>query len=156
VPPLKETGEGGQSPASVRARLEEHRSNAVCAACHKQMDPLGFALENFDAIGKYRTMDGDSPIDSSGVLVDGSKFTNPAEFRRALLAHKDEFLRNFTEKLMTYGLGRVVGNSDMPAVRAVVRNAAGTDYRWSSVILGVVTSEPFQMRRSAEVVTANR
>jgi hypothetical protein len=120
------------------------------------MDPLGFALENFDAIGKYRTRDGDSPIDSSGVLVDGSKFTNPAEFRQALLAHKDEFLRNFTEKLMTYGLGRVVGYSDMPAVRSVVRNAAGTDYRWSSLILGVVTSEPFQMRRSAEVVTAKR
>jgi len=150
VPPLKESGEGGQAPASVRARMEEHRSNAVCATCHKQMDPLGFALENFDAIGKYRAMDGDAPIDSSGVLVDGSKFTNPVEFRQALLAHKDEFVRNFTEKLMTYGLGRAVGYSDMPAVRAVVRNASGTDYRWSSLILGVVTSEPFLMRRSEE------
>ena len=156
VPPLKETGEGGQPPASVRARLEEHRSNPVCASCHKQMDPLGFALENFDAIGKYRTRDGDAPIDSSGVLVDGSKFTNPAEFREALLAHKDEFVRNFTEKLMTYGLGRAVGYSDMPAVRQVVRNASGADYRWSSLILGIVTSEPFQMRRSAEVASATR
>jgi len=156
VPPLKEAGEGGQAPASVRARMEEHRSNAVCATCHKQMDPLGFALENFDAIGKYRAMDGDAPIDSSGVLVDGSKFANPVEFRQALLAHKDEFVRNFTEKLMTYGLGRAVGYSDMPAVRAVVRNASGTDYRWSSLILGVVTSEPFIMRRSAEAVTASK
>jgi len=156
VPPLKETGESGQPPASVRARLEEHRSNPVCAACHKQMDPLGFALENFDAIGKYRAMDGDAPIDSSGVLVDGSKFTNPAEFRQALLAHKEEFVRNFTEKLMTYGLGRAVGYSDMPAVRAVVRNASGADYRWSSLILGVVASEPFQMRRSGEAVAASK
>ena len=156
VPPLKETGEDGQAPASVRARLEEHRSNPVCAACHKQMDPLGFALENFDAIGKYRAMDGDAPIDSSGVLLDGSKFTSPAEFRQALLAHKEEFVRNFTEKLMTYGLGRAVGYSDMPAVRAVVRNASGADYRWSSLILGVVASEPFQMRRSGEAVAASK
>jgi hypothetical protein len=155
VPPLKETGEGGQ-PASVRARMEEHRSNPVCAACHKQMDPLGFALENFDAIGKYRTMDGDSPIDASGAFVDGSKFSNPAEFRQALLAHKDEFIRNFTEKLMTYGLGRAVGYSDMRAIRAVVRNASASDYRWVSLILGVVASEPFQMKRSAEVATAVR
>jgi len=88
--------------------------------------------------------------------VDGSKFTNPAAFRQALLAHKDEFVRNFTEKLMTYGLGRAIGYSDMPAVRAVVRNASGTDDRWSSLILGVVASEPFLMRRSAEAVTASR
>jgi cytochrome c5 len=156
VPPLKETGEGGQAPASVRARMEEHRSNAVCAACHKQMDPLGFALENFDAIGKYRTVDGDSPIDASGVLADGTPFSNPVEFRQALLAHKTEFVRNFTEKLMTYAIGRTVGYTDMPAVRAVVRDAAATDYRWASLILGVVSSEPFQMRRAAELVTASR
>jgi cytochrome c5 len=156
VPPLKETGEGGQAPASVRARMEEHRSNAVCAACHKQMDPLGFALENFDAIGKYRTMDGDSAIDASGMLADGTKFSNPIEFRQALLEHKTEFVRNFTEKLMTYAIGRTVGYTDMPAVRAAVRDAAGSDYRWASLILGVVSSEPFQMRRAAEMVTANR
>ena len=156
VPPLKETGEGGLAPASVRARMEEHRSNPVCAACHKQMDPLGFALENFDAIGKYRTMDGDSPIDASGVLADGTQFSNPDEFRQALLAHRTEFVRNFTEKLMTYAIGRTVGYTDMPAVRAAVRVAAGSDYRWASLILGVVSSEPFQMRRAAEMVTASR
>jgi cytochrome c5 len=156
VPPLKETGEGGQAPESVRARMEEHRSNPICAACHKQMDPLGFALENFDAIGKYRTMDGDSPIDASGMLADGTQFSNPVEFREALLAHKTEFVRNFTEKLMTYAIGRTVGYTDMPAVRAAVRDAAGSDYRWGSLILGVVSSEPFQMRRAAEMVTASR
>jgi mono/diheme cytochrome c family protein len=156
VPPLKETGEGGQAPESVRARMEEHRSNPVCAACHKQMDPLGFALENFDAIGKYRTMDGDSPIDASGMLADGTRFSNPIEFRQALLEHKREFMRNFTEKLMTYAIGRTVGYTDMPAVRAAVRDAAGSDYRWASLILGVVSSEPFQMRRAAEMVTASR
>jgi len=156
VPPLKETGEGRQVPASVRARMEEHRSNPVCAACHKQMDPLGFALENFDAIGKYRTMDGNALIDASGALADGSKFSTPVEFRQALLAHKTEFVRNFTAKLMTYALGRAVGYTDMPAVRAAVRDAAGTDYRWASLILGVVSSEPFQMRRTAEMVTATR
>jgi hypothetical protein len=156
VPPLKQTGEGGQAPASVRARMEEHRSNPVCAACHKQMDPLGFALENFDAIGKYRTMDGDSPIDASGVLPDGTQFSNSIEFRKALLAHKTEFVRNFTEKLMTYALGRGVGYTDMPAVRVAERGAAGSNYRWVSLILGVVSSEPFQMRRAAKTVTASR
>jgi cytochrome c5 len=156
VPPLKETGEGGQAPASVRARMEEHRSNPVCAACHKQMDPLGFALENFDAIGKYRTVDGDSSIDASGVLADGMPFSNPVEFGQALVAHKTEFVRNFAEKLMTYAIGRTVGYTDMPAVRAVMRDAAATDYRWPSLIVGVVSSEPFQMRRAAELVTASR
>jgi hypothetical protein len=156
VPPLKESGEGGQAPASVRARMEEHRSNPVCAACHKQMDPLGFALENFDAIGKYRTMDGDSPIDASGMLADGTQFSNPVEFRQELVAHRTEFVRNFTEKLMTYAIGRTVGSTDMPAVRTAVRDAAGSDYRWASLILGVVSSEPFQMGRAAEMVTANR
>jgi len=156
VPPLKETGEGGQAQASLRARMEEHRSNAVCAACHKQMDPLGFALENFDAIGKYRTTDGDARIDASGLLPDGTQFSNPIEFRQALLAHRAEFVRNFTDKLMTYALGRAVSYTDMPAVRAAVRDAAGSDYRWGSLILGVVSSEPFQMRRAAEMVTATR
>ena len=156
VPPLKETGESGQAPASVRARMEEHRSNPVCAACHKQMDPLGFALENFDAIGKYRTMDGDSPIDASGVFADGTPFSNPVDFRQALLVHKTEFVRNFAEKLMTYAIGRTVGYTDQPAVRAAVKDAAPSDYRWASLILGVVSSEPFQMRRAAELVTASR
>jgi hypothetical protein len=156
VPPLKETGEGGQAPASLRARMEEHRSNAVCAACHQQMDPLGFALENFDAIGKYRTVDGDARIDASGMLPDGTQFSNPVEFRQALLEHKTEFVRNFTEKLMTYALGRAVSYTDRPAVRAAVRDAARSDYRWVSLILGVVSSEPFQMRRAAEMVSATR
>jgi hypothetical protein len=149
VPALKENNEGGR-PTSVRARLEEHRKNPVCASCHAKIDPLGFALENFDAIGRWRTTDeaGD-PIDASGMLADGTKFQGPAEFRTALLAHSDEFVSALTEKLLTYAIGRGLEYYDMPAVRAIMRGAAPADYRWSSLILGIVDSIPFRMRASA-------
>ena len=117
------------------------------------MDPLGFALENFNAIGKWRTMDGTSPIDASGVLPDGTTFAGPTEFRQALLLRRNEFVRTFTEKLLTYALGRAVQYYDMPAVRTIMRDAAPDDYRWSSLILGIVKSGPFQMRKAQEVAT---
>jgi hypothetical protein len=146
VPALKENGDSGAPPTSVRARLEEHRRNAVCASCHARMDPLGFALENFNAIGKWRASEAGTPIDATGVLPDGTKFDGPVEFRKALLGHRDEFVGTVTERLLTYALGRGVEYYDLPAVRKIVRAAAADDHRWSSLILGVVRSAPFQMR----------
>jgi hypothetical protein len=110
------------------------------------MDPLGFALENFDATGKWRTRsEADAPIDASGALPDGTKFNGPAEFRAALLARRGEFIGTLTEKLLTYALGRGLEYYDMPAVRAIVRQAAADDYRWSAIVRGIVASTPFQM-----------
>ena len=152
VPPLEESAEAGRPLASIRERMEAHRQNAVCAACHTRMDPLGFALENFDAIGQWRTVDGTSAVDASGVLPDGTTFAGPDEFRQALVTHREEFVRNFTERLLTYALGRAVQYYDMPAVRAIVRDAASTNYRWSSLVLGIVESRPFQLRKAQEVV----
>jgi mono/diheme cytochrome c family protein len=153
VPPLPETPAGERPQASMRERMEEHRQNAICATCHQRMDPLGFALENFDAIGKWRTAEGSSPIDASGVLPDGTKFSGPDDFRTALVAHRDEFVRTFTERLLTYALGRAVAHYDMPALRTIMREAAPSEYRWSSLILGIVKSRPFQMRAAPEVTT---
>ena len=153
VPPLKETGEQGEPTASMRERMEAHRQNPVCATCYQRMDPLGFALENFDAIGKWRTTESHVAIDASGVLPDGTKFGGPDEFRAALMAHADEFVRAFTEKLLTYALGRPVQYYDMLAFRAILREAAPSDYRWSALIMGIVKSSPFQMRNGQEVVT---
>ena len=134
----------------MRELMAAHRRNAVCATCHRRMDPLGFALENFDGIGRWRTSDGASPIDASGVLPDGTSFDGPASFREALVQRREEFVRTFTEKLLTYALGRPVGYHDMPAVRAILRAAAPGGYRWSSLILGIVESPPFQMRTARE------
>ena len=153
VPPLAETGDGGQPPAPMRERMEQHRANPVCASCHTRMDPLGFALENFNAIGKWRTTDGTSAIDASGVLPDGTTFAGPDEFRQALLMRREEFIRTFTEKLLTYALGRAVQYYDMTAVRTIMRDAAPSNYRWSSLILGIVESRPFQMRKAREGAT---
>ena len=152
VPPLEESAEAGQPLASVRERMAAHRRNAACAACHARIDPLGFALENFDAIGKWRTTDGTSAIDASGALPDGTTFDGPSEFRQALLLRHEEFVQNFTERLLTYALGRAVQHYDMPAVRTIMRDAASSDYRWSSLILGIVESQPFQMRKAQERV----
>jgi len=146
VPALKENGEGS-APTSVRERLEAHRKNPVCASCHARMDPLGFALENFDAIGKWRSVDDTGkPIDASGVLPDGTAFTGPVEFRRALLARSEEMVFALTEKLLTYAIGRGLEYYDMPAVRAIVHRAAPSEYRWSAILLGIVQSTPFRMR----------
>ena len=149
-PPPPPNVEGLEEPSdtqvrlTMRARMEVHRKNPVCAACHARMDPLGFALENFNAIGKWRTTEAGSRIDASGKFPDGTSFNNPAEFRQALLGRRDDFIQNFTEKLLTYALGRGVEYYDMPAVRSIIRDAAPGQYRWSSLVMGVVRSAPFQ------------
>jgi len=137
-------------PTTLRARLEQHRTNKVCASCHNMMDPIGLALENYDNIGKWRTLDAGLPIDTSGVMVDGTKLSGPEDLRKAVLARSDEFVETLIEKLMTFGLGRHVTYQDMPAIRGVARESATRGDRFSSLILGIVTSEPFLMRtRSA-------
>ncbi len=148
VPPFPpEAGENGEI-RSVRERLASHRKNPVCASCHAPMDPLGFALENFDAVGKWRTLDANAPIDASGVLVDGTKFDGPAELRQALLQREDQIVRTISEKMLTYALGRGLESHDAPVVRAVARNTMAQGSRWSSLILEVVKSTPFRMRRN--------
>ncbi len=136
-----------REPASVRQKMEQHRSNAVCAACHKIMDPIGFSLENFDLTGKWRTMDGTAPIDASGQMVDGTKLDGPASLRQALMSRSDVFVSTLTEKLLTYAAGRGLKYYDMSAVRAITRDAALKDYRFSTLVLGIVKSQPFQMRK---------
>ena len=131
--------------------MEEHRANPVCASCHARMDPMGFALENFDAIGRWRTTNdaGGSRIDASGMLPDGTRFDGPAELRKLLLKESAQFAGNVTEKLLTYALGRGTEYYDAPVIRKITREAAANDYRWSSLILGIVKSIPFEMRSSA-------
>jgi mono/diheme cytochrome c family protein len=148
IPALEESRKG-DTPLSVREMLEVHRKNPVCASCHARMDPLGFSLENFDAIGQWRTTDAGKPINASGVLLDGTTIAGAADLRRALVAQKQQFVTAVTEKLATYALGRAVEYFDAPAIRGIVRTAAADDYRWSSAILALIKSAPFQMRRSA-------
>jgi hypothetical protein len=131
---------------SLRQRLEAHRGNPVCASCHKIMDPIGFGLENFDLVGTWRDRDGRTPVDASGQLVDGTKINGPADLRQALLSRSDAFVTTAAVRLFIYALGRPVRYDDMPAVRAIVRRAAHNDYRFSSLVLGVVESAPFQMK----------
>ena len=151
VPSLMDRGEDGKI-LSVREQMEKHRANPACAVCHKAMDPLGFALENFDAIGKWRSTSGaaNTPVDASGVLPDGTKFNGPAELRRVLLSRSGQFANTVTEKLLTYALGRGIDYYDAPAIRNILRGAAPAEYRWSSLIMGIVKSDPFQMRRSRQ------
>ena len=159
VPELKEKQSAGRV-LTMRERMIEHRANPYCSGCHSMMDPVGFALENFDAIGRYRAADENlTPVDASGALPDGTKFSNVTEFRAALAKHPERFLLTLTEKLMTYALGRGMEPYDMPAVRKVVRNASANNYRFSSLVLGIVRSSPFQMRTAVgtprEAVTAS-
>lgn len=154
VPALKDNTVG-EKAHTVRERLEEHRSNPACAGCHKIMDPLGFALENFDAVGHWRTTGEDkAPIDASGELVDGTKINGPATLRQALLSHRQDFAATVTDKLLTYALGRGTEYYDAAAVRTIVRGATPDDYRWSALILGIVRSTPFQMRMSVPETSA--
>jgi Protein of unknown function (DUF1588)/Protein of unknown function (DUF1585)/Protein of unknown function (DUF1592) len=148
VPTLKEQpldSTGNAKPPTMRQTMEAHRANPVCASCHKIFEPIGLAMENFDAVGTWRTQDGDSPIDASGVLVDGSKVDGVASLRAALVRRSDQFVRVVTEKMMTYALGRGVEYQDMPLVRSIVRESAGTNYNFSSIVLGIAKSAPFQM-----------
>ena len=142
VPELEATKLEG----TLRERMEQHRQNPTCANCHSQMDPLGFALENFDAVGKWRDRDGVDPIDASGVMPDGSTFDTLDEFTAVLTTRKEAFVEAIVEKLLTYALGRGVEFYDMPAVRKIVKDARQTNYRWSTILLGIVESQPFQMR----------
>jgi hypothetical protein len=133
----------------MRERMAQHRANPVCASCHSTIDPAGFALENFDAVGRWRDLDESfSPVDASGALPDGTKFDGVNGLRRALVAAPDRFVTAMTEKLLIYALGRGLEPYDGPAVRAIVRGAADRKYAFSSLILGIVRSAPFQMRRS--------
>jgi hypothetical protein len=141
----------GQKASTVRARLEAHRTSPSCNGCHGVIDPLGFALENFDAVGRWRVRDREAgePIDSSGVLVDGRAVTGPVELREALLERPDQFAQTLTEKLMTYGLGRSLDYTDMPTVRRIVRDAERNDYRFSDLVWGIVDSTQFRMKGGA-------
>jgi uncharacterized protein DUF1592/uncharacterized protein DUF1588/uncharacterized protein DUF1587/uncharacterized protein DUF1585/uncharacterized protein DUF1595 len=148
VPALEENGNQVSKTRTTRERLEAHRANGVCASCHKLMDPIGFALENFDAVGKYRVFDENfQPIDNSGVYADGTRIDGLAGLRQVLMNHRQQFLANVTNTLMTYALGRGVDYYDAPEVRAILRDAAPQNYRLSSLIVGIVQSAPFQMRR---------
>jgi hypothetical protein len=138
----------------MRQRMEQHRAAPACASCHTRMDPIGFALENFTAIGQWRTQVAGKPIDVSGVLPNGAKFQGPAELRKLLTSQPDQFLTVFSEKLITYALGRGVEYYDEPAIRALLKEAAPSDNRWSAFVVGIVKSAPFQMRPAAERTTS--
>jgi Protein of unknown function (DUF1588)/Protein of unknown function (DUF1585)/Protein of unknown function (DUF1592) len=154
VPDLAEVGVAHEGRLlSVRQRMEQHRASPACSSCHRVIDPLGLALENFDVTGRYRTKDSEQPIDAAGQLFDGTPIDGPAGLRDVLLARKDVVLRTFTEYLMTYALGRRVESFDMPTIRAIVRAAEKDDYQISAFIHGVITSPAFQMQ-SIETVTA--
>ncbi len=145
VPALQENAAGAQ-PRTLRERMTAHRANPVCAGCHKVMDPIGFALENFDAVGAWRTEEPGGAIDASGELADGTRVDGVVALREAILRRPDAFVTTMTEKLMTYALGRGIDYRDQPAVREVVRWAAANDYRFSTLVLGVVNSQPFRTR----------
>ncbi len=161
VPPLNENNNVGGKVLAMRERMAVHRDSPACAGCHKIIDPAGFALENFDAVGRWRDADntpavpwvrseGTAAIDASGALPDGTKFNGPAELKQALLRDPSRFVTTLTGKLLTYALGRGLEDYDMPVVRAIVRNAAADDYHFQTLILYVTESQPFQMRRSPE------
>ena len=155
VPPLEEAVDN-QVVRSVRERLEQHRENPACAACHQMMDPIGLTLENFDAIGQWRENDGGFLIDPSARMYDGTELDGPISLRQAMLDHSDAFIGTFTENLLQYGVGRVLDYRDMPTVRSIVGEASGNGNRFSEFVLGVVNSVPFQMRRADDIPTAEQ
>jgi hypothetical protein len=157
VPALEQTDANvGGKLLSVRERMEEHRKNPACASCHRVIDPLGLALENFDVTGRWRIKDSGKPVDATGVMYEGTKLDGPASLRAALLSHQDVFLETFTENLMMYALGRRIEFYDMPAIRAIARGASRNDNRISGFILGIVKSGAFQMTRSEVTETVAR
>jgi hypothetical protein len=133
----------GDQPRSMRERMEAHRRNPTCAVCHVRMDPLGFALENFDSLGKWRTSSDGARIDASAALPDGTKFDGVTGLRNLLVSHRDDFVRTMTEKLLAYAIGRGIEYYDLPVVRKITKEAAADDYRWSALIAGIVSSAPF-------------
>jgi hypothetical protein len=148
-PPAPDAGElkEGELKGTLRQQMEQHRRNPSCANCHARMDPLGFGLENFDAVGAWRTHDGKHPIDASGVLPDGSKFDGPRQLRKVLLAKKEQFVRCLAEKLLTYALGRGAQRSDRCFIEEIAKSTAKQDHRFSTLVLEIVKSDPFQKRR---------
>ncbi len=159
VPAIKDQAvdsTGNAKVPTMRQTMEAHRANPVCASCHKIFEPIGLAMENFDAVGAWRTQDGDNAIDASGVLVDGTKVDGVASLREALVRRSDQFVRVITERLLTYALGRGVEYQDMPLVRSIVRDSAESQYRFSSIVLGIVKSAPFQMNTKTSSTTGER
>jgi hypothetical protein len=136
----------GAAPTTLRQRLEMHRANPVCASCHKVMDPIGFALENFDLVGEWRDTDGPGRVDASGQLADGTPLAGPTDLRRALLSRRDAFMMVAAEKLMTYALGRPVVEADRSTVRAIVQRASRDQDRFSSLVVALAQSAPFRLR----------
>jgi hypothetical protein len=149
VPALTEGAVDG-APKSLRERMEVHRKDPACAGCHRRMDPLGFALENFDGDGKWRSVADGVPVDASASLPDGTKFDGAAGLRSLMASHQEDFVRTLTEKMMAYALGRGVEYTDFPAIRKIAHEAGGDGYRWSSVILGIVNSAPFRTAVAAD------
>jgi hypothetical protein len=158
VPPFDDTKAATATgkPLSTRERMEEHRKNPACMSCHKVIDPLGLALDNFDTLGAWRIKDNGVPIDSNGVLYDGTKMTGPADLRQALLNHSEGLIRNFTDNLMSYALGRRIEYYDQPSIRAITRKAAQNGNRFSSFVLGIVNSPAFQMSTAEAVTTTEQ
>ncbi len=149
VPAFPETQNGqgiSQKPSTVRDRMIQHRTNPACRSCHQIMDPIGLALENFDGVGRWRTADSGIAIDAGGQLVDGTSVVSPQTLRAALMSYPDAFVQTLTEKLLMYAVGRSSHYTDMPFVRAIARDAARDDHRFSSIVMGIVNSPPFQMR----------
>ena len=158
-PPLPGAGvfaepKPGEAPKTMRAQMEVHRSNPVCASCHKVMDPIGLSLENFDAVGQWRTREANGPIDASSELSDGTHVDGVVALREALVRNPDVFARTMAEKLLTYALGRGLTSADMPAVRGIVRNAERDGYRFSGLVLGIVNSVPFRLRSAADATAS--
>jgi mono/diheme cytochrome c family protein len=147
VPALKE--DATAKAQTMRDRMTAHRANPFCATCHKVMDPIGFSMENYDAVGRWRTTDGEAPIDANDTIFDGTKIDGTVGLRNFLLSRKDVFIQTFTEKMMTYALGRAVDYRDMPSVRRILSGSAAKDYRFSSILMGIVASPQFQMRVKA-------
>jgi len=155
VPELKTAGVGEE--ASLRQQMEQHRANPACASCHARMDPLGFALENYDAVGHWRTQEGKFPIDASGKLTNGATFANAKELKETLVNQKDEFVQCLTEKLLTYAVGRGLERYDKPVVRSISRDLAANGYRFSALVMGIVNSGPFETKRTTTTeVSDNR
>jgi hypothetical protein len=151
VPTLEESNKSATGPRTVRQQMEQHRSNAVCASCHRVIDPPGFALEHFNPVGQWRDKDADgAPIDAAGVLADGTKVDGPVALREAILKRPEAFATTVTQRLLTYALGRGLEPSDMPVVRRIVREAAPNRYQLTSIIMGIVNSVPFQMRTTLQ------
>jgi hypothetical protein len=149
VPPLDESPAGGRK-LTTREQVERHRNNPACNSCHSRIDPLGFALENFDVIGNWRTADGDGPIDASGKLPSGETFSGPDGLKSMLLGHDEAFARGAIERLMTYALGRELDARDQPTVREIIRQTRANRYRFTDLVTGIVNSIPFRMRQTQE------